>query len=284
MSAIKHVSTINKVKDGKHISYTVERTYDNKNSLLKTRYMNMNGQLHREGDKPAYIKYDYTDNNEVYVCVEYWYENGKKHRDGDKPAHIEYYNMNVKHQELWYQNDKIHRDGDMPAHIFYDDNGLKSQEYWYQHDKIHRDDDKPACIRYKNNNVVLLSWYKNDKIHREGGKPAIIKQDYDGIIYSQTWYLRGKMYSPLASEFPGKEDEIEDGYRPAWIEYFSSKKYTQYTWVKPDIRICKLKYDNQLDREKYQMELKTSKFINDFNNSSNECKIKIMKVMDILNE
>ena len=45
-----------------------------------------NGQLHREGNKPAYIKY-YENGKKEY---ETWWKNGQRHREGDKPAWIEY--------------------------------------------------------------------------------------------------------------------------------------------------------------------------------------------------
>lgn len=42
-----------------------------------------------------------------------WYKNGQIHRDGDKPAVIY-----IDGSKLWLKNGEVHRDGDQPAVIY----------------------------------------------------------------------------------------------------------------------------------------------------------------------
>ncbi len=62
-----------------------------------------NGQLHRDGDKPAVI---WTDGTQKF------YKNGQLHRDGDKPAVI-----GSNGSQQFYKNGQRQRDGDKPAII-----------------------------------------------------------------------------------------------------------------------------------------------------------------------
>ena len=77
-------------------------------------YWYKNGNLHRDGDEPAYISPD---------GKKSWWKNGERHRDNDKPAVI------WNDGELWwYQNGVLHRDGDMPAII-----RKNGQMRWWKH-------------------------------------------------------------------------------------------------------------------------------------------------------
>ena len=76
-------------------------------------YRNEEGDLHRDGNKPARI---YANG------IKAWYKNGKEHRDGDRPAVI--WANKVK---IWYRDGKRHRDGGLPAVV--SANGTKK---WYK--------------------------------------------------------------------------------------------------------------------------------------------------------
>jgi antitoxin component YwqK of YwqJK toxin-antitoxin module len=99
-------------KDGNHVWY------------------NRAGQLHRDGDLPAFVSAD---------GDKKWYKEGKLHRDGDLPAVI-----HGDGTKFWFKNGKVHRDGDLPAMV---------REYgwqqWYKTRNLHRDGDLPA-IKYPN--------------------------------------------------------------------------------------------------------------------------------------
>jgi hypothetical protein len=111
------------------------------------------GELHRDGDKPAYISADGTLG---------WYKNGDYHRDGDKPAII-----NVDGTLIWYKNGLLHRDNDKPS-LIHADGHLE----WYKNGKQHRVTG-PAVINQNNkkeywvNGVEITnevkSWLKTRK-------------------------------------------------------------------------------------------------------------------------
>ena len=101
---------------------------------------------------------------------ETWFINGKLHRDQDKPAFI-WYSVSKKSNQkskYWYQNGELHREGDQPAVI----TSAGTQE-WYKHGKRHRDGDNPAVITYNG----IRRWYKNGVLHREGNPAVILNDD-----------------------------------------------------------------------------------------------------------
>jgi hypothetical protein len=74
------------------------------NEYLTYKWIDADGQTHRDGDLPAII-YN-------HGC-QMWFKHGKKHRDGDLPAEVD----EDGHQE-WWQHGKLHRDGDLPAVVY----------------------------------------------------------------------------------------------------------------------------------------------------------------------
>jgi hypothetical protein len=103
------------------------------------RWYNRAGQLHRDGDLPAFISAD---------GAQHWYKEGKWHRDGDLPAII-----CADGRQDWYKEGKWHRDGDLPAIIC-----ANGDQQWYKEGTRHRDGDLPAVI-YAGGKKI---WYKND--------------------------------------------------------------------------------------------------------------------------
>ena len=77
-----------------------------------TQEWRLNGERHREGDKPAII---YADG------VQEWWLNGVLHREGGQPAVV--YPGGTQE---WWLNGKRHREGDQPAIIYFDGR----QEWW----------------------------------------------------------------------------------------------------------------------------------------------------------
>jgi hypothetical protein len=125
--------------------------------------------LHRDGDKPAFIKKDNTIESEEY------YKYGKKHREGDEPAVIE--TRNDSKNIAYYKNGKLHRDGDKPADIYHSDNSHVEQ--YFKDGEQHRDGDKPSYISTTTSGGmkhVLHDWYtngnmtKSEKIVHDGDK------------------------------------------------------------------------------------------------------------------
>lgn len=156
------------------------------------------GLLHREGDKPAYIRNN--SNSHMTFYERKWLQNNKEHRDGDKPSNIILEtntnpdDYSIKETSIYrYQiNGVTHREGDKPAFIeiikiFDSDSGevtfLSYEEHFYKNGEEHRDGDKPAVrnvtvFKSGDRKIILKNekeFYKEGKIHRHGDKPAVTK-------------------------------------------------------------------------------------------------------------
>ncbi len=95
---------------------------------IRHQYYYINGEFHREGDKPAKITWRDSDYNCTIISKE-WYDHGKLHRKNGA-AKICYHYNNTVDIEYWYQNGKLHNKNG-PAEIHYDDNGIRRYEEWY---------------------------------------------------------------------------------------------------------------------------------------------------------
>ena len=76
--------------------------------LLKTpddvkEWHNAAGQLHRENDQPALIRYG----ADGIIFIEAWYLNGQLHRENDQPAEIQYYKNGEIEYEAWFLNGRL---------------------------------------------------------------------------------------------------------------------------------------------------------------------------------
>jgi len=80
-------------------------------------WKNEQGELHRDGDLPAYIE---KNGSTVY------YKNGLKHRDGDKPAALDLWE-GIK-ELVWWVDDMIHRDNG-PAYLYSVNQGISLIQY-----------------------------------------------------------------------------------------------------------------------------------------------------------
>jgi hypothetical protein len=157
-----------------------------------------NGQLHRDGDKPAVIQYFILDTTKPWYFE--WYKHGLKHRDGGLPAKINHDGT----YGSWWVNGKLHRDDGLPARICTDQdewwvNGKRHRDdggpalvskyrtEWWVDDKLHRDGDLPALVHVpRHNNGVLHEWWINGKRHRDNGEPAIIRPNG-----TSEWWING---------------------------------------------------------------------------------------------
>lgn len=154
-----------------------------------------NNEIHRNGDKPAYI------GNGIQI----YYKNGMIHRDNDEPAFI---SGNGK-WKTWYKNNNIHRNGDKPAVIC---NNVKC---WYKNGLLHRENNKPAVsylervyncgsYNYNTDRIAGISkdglnvYYYMGKLHRTDDY-SFIKQ---GV----------KIYCFLGNEYTDKNEFEETVY------------------------------------------------------------------------
>jgi hypothetical protein len=109
-----------------------------------TRWRNANGKLHRDGDLPAVV---WANGSQE------WYQHGLCHRDGDLPAAVW-----PDRLQAWYHHGQLHRDGDLPAVVWSD-----GHQEWYQRGLRHRDGDLPAAVWRDGHQ----EWWKHGKKHRE---------------------------------------------------------------------------------------------------------------------
>jgi len=139
---------------------------NNDNKLEYIRFLNKDGEMHRDNGNPSVITED----------VIMWHKNGKLHRKNNKPAIIRHCSKE-KYSYSWFQNTEDfignhqkgfpveeyfidglrHRDYDLPAVVF-----EKGHSYWYQNGLMHRDNDRPAII-----NGEFLFYYKNGVKYKE---------------------------------------------------------------------------------------------------------------------
>lgn len=135
-------------------------------------WKNANGEIHRDGDLPAFIHPD---------GIKEWWQNGELEREGDKPA-VEIRDGEIKE---WYQNGKLGRAGGKPASI----NEFTGKRKWYKDGELHRDGDLPATDHeVDGESRPPKAWYQNDELHRDGDKPALIRES------RQEWYQNGKLH------------------------------------------------------------------------------------------
>ncbi len=174
-------------------------------------WYNIEGKLHRDGDKPAIIRTN---------GVQEWWRNGQRHRNGDKPA-IEAISATGWWRE-WYKDDKRHRYG-KPAmessrgiKCFYNKGKLVKDEtipliehrvdweflkdirkIWKRigHEGVPNPDcncgflgpGKPHfCLHEKDGNKFWLSW---GVLHREDDLPAVELKDG-----TKEWWIWGKRH------------------------------------------------------------------------------------------
>ena len=67
-------------------------------------------------------------------------EKGEIHRENDLPAFIRYYRNGNSKQKIWYQNGKRHRIGG-PATIWYNEDGSCFIECWYLNGNMYTEED-----------------------------------------------------------------------------------------------------------------------------------------------
>lgn len=91
-------------------------------------------------DEPSYVGY----HSDGTIKTQRWHnKEGEVHRDGDKPASISSWpgTGNVVSKE-WRKNGVFHRDEGKPALVFYENGEVAAEEYWTD-GKYRRRSDKP---------------------------------------------------------------------------------------------------------------------------------------------
>lgn len=122
---------------------------------------NDQGQPHRNGDLPAFIKRD----KSGFVTYQRWQKIGITHRM-HKPAILSFYpETKVLMHEAWRINGQPHRDGDFPSDIWRDkETGNIYSEEYYKNGRRHRDNG-PAVIEYDpvTKEIIKQEFWRNDR-------------------------------------------------------------------------------------------------------------------------
>ena len=119
----------------------------------------------------------------VGYAIKYLDKNGNLHRNNDKPAYKRFNNNNILQEEKWYKHGILHRDNKdnisgetLPAVI-----NIYGTKIWYINGVITRDDDSEPAYIYRE---VEKRWYKNGNFsHNEGNyiSPDITSKNGDLI-------------------------------------------------------------------------------------------------------
>lgn len=165
---------------------------------LKREYHLFYNKLHRNGDKPAKLLFNYF-GDIIRMC---YYKHGIRHRDDNKVSQLWVEDvLGFVNYAKFHVNGKLHRI-DAPAVIICDA-GVLITEAYYQDNKLHRLK-KPAVINYSNGFVEFKKYYQNGKLHRLKKPAAIRYHPYTNLVKDEKYYQDGILHN-------------EDG--PAKIQY-----------------------------------------------------------------
>ena len=67
--------------------------------------------------------YTYYRDTDILNLVRYYKDDVKRHRDGDKPAWVKFYKDGGVKSEEYYKNGGYHRDGDNPSYVWFNGDG-----------------------------------------------------------------------------------------------------------------------------------------------------------------
>jgi antitoxin component YwqK of YwqJK toxin-antitoxin module len=182
-------------------------------------WMNRRGDLNREGDKPALIKYE--DDGRY----EEWHTDGVLTRGDGKPAVVVFDEQDVIISQRWILNEIYYRSDDQPAIVHYYYNGKPSLEEWvsevfadssntYQ---LSRMGDKPASVEYdEDGRVIKESWFIDGDLSRQDN-PAIIEYYPSGIPKTKNWFFNNMYFRQ--GDLPTAENYYESGNKSSetWI-------------------------------------------------------------------
>ena len=126
-------------------------------------------------------------NEFMYYEIKYLDNDGKLHREEDKPAYQKYNRMNILEEERWFKHGVLHRDyfdqdlrETLPAII-----NTNGTNVWYKNGIITRDDDEKPAYIYRG---VEKRWYKNGSFVRVEDKyeePNFFISKNGDIIYRE---------------------------------------------------------------------------------------------------
>lgn len=153
------------------------------------------GQLHREGDEPAYFEDDGSKQTEI------WATYGEPCRN-DKPARVVTdLASGIVVEEIYYWRGHEHRYGG-PARITRSpETGVVTSEHWEVLGKADRHDGPSFIKRDEHSGKALTEqWRQQGKLHRKDGPAVIYYSPEDGSERTRRYYNSGKRISDNQGE------------------------------------------------------------------------------------
>lgn len=133
--------------------------------LIAETWRNLKGELERDGDLPAEIRYEPSSGKPL---TRLWYRAGERHRLTGPAFEIILWPSDIVMCQAWYQNGKLHREGDLPAEIgrspetgrvishTYAERGLISREKGPAVVKFHYQTGRIRQVQYWQNGCRIL--------------------------------------------------------------------------------------------------------------------------------
>jgi len=193
-------------------SNLIKITYYQNHRINEVIYLN-NNKLHRDDNKPAYIKF----NLDGLLLIKIYYKNGRCHRDNNEPAFLKYSYIEKRYHQIhnkpsrfvkeskYFINGNFGRTDNGPTHLIY---YSKSHQIEYAKYK------SSLYFTYScfNNNLPMNIIVDNNLLHSplitkpESGEsnesdksdkmyiPALIKYDKNGKLLLEIYYHKGKIH------------------------------------------------------------------------------------------
>ena len=219
----------------------IRETYHNDGEIASISYHNEKGLLHREGDLPSILCFfkSGTLKSEKY-CI-----NGQKHREDNKPAYIKYNKNGDVIYIAYYKNDKLHNDTDAALLKYYDNGILQEEKHCLNGQYLILDCTKPAhSVFFRSGKIKLMEYYKNYVLHRDFDMPAFISYYENGDFCTVSYFINGNnaRISPdlpssvtyekgvvIYQKFSNEKGEfsISDNFRRP-VEYYRNESQTIY--------------------------------------------------------
>lgn len=157
---------------------------------------------------PAYRRWDIETGKIIQEC---YCKNGELHRDGDKPAKISIDpRTNMLISEEYYDEGVEHRSNG-PSQIIRDAaTGKTVVEEWKQKGKFHQEYDGPPAYFFRNSKTNVIeeeAYYVNGELHNTEGAAFIERDHNTGKILTEEYYLNGQL-QPQPQETPSQTLDI----------------------------------------------------------------------------
>jgi hypothetical protein len=192
-----------------------------------------NGELHREGDKPAVVTEIFIeDESDLFI------HNLSEELVGDSKDALEvgnnvvedYYLVDRFYKKVIYSNGKETYRKQNEDVEFFEDGGVRVGKYSFDANlQPHSYNDKP-CVQFTGENKqIQIQWKKHGVNHRDGDKPASITYDNSGNIVHEKFFKNGLMYKEKKLDKEYWYDNKERLHREYMVPAVIDLNYNDFT-------------------------------------------------------